>query len=105
MLNSFKLNTRAAALGALAVGVVAFSGAAGAAPLSLFPFILTPPVQAAPQLQAPQDDEDGIATELPARLKRQVVNYSTREAPGTIIIDTPHTYLYLVMGNGQAMRY
>jgi lipoprotein-anchoring transpeptidase ErfK/SrfK len=108
MLNPFKLNTRraAVALGALAVGVMAFSAAAGAAPLQLFPFILTPPVQAVPQVQqGPQDDEDGVATELPARLKRQVVSYPTREAPGTIIIDTPHTYLYLVMGNGQAMRY
>ena len=108
MLNSFKLNARraAVALGALAVGVVAFSAAAGAAPLQLFPFFMTPPVQAAPQLQAPpQVDEDGVAVELPARLKRQVVSYSTREAPGTIIIDTPNTYLYLVMGNGQAMRY
>jgi lipoprotein-anchoring transpeptidase ErfK/SrfK len=106
MLNSFKLNSRVAtALGALAA-VVAFSGSAGAAPLQLFPFFMTPPVQAAPQLQAPpQVDEDGVAVELPARLKRQVVNYSTREAPGTIIIDTPNTYLYLVMGNGQAMRY
>jgi lipoprotein-anchoring transpeptidase ErfK/SrfK len=108
MLNSFKLNTRraAVALGALAVGVVAFSGFARAAPLSLFPFIMTPPVQAAPPVQAqPQVDEDGVAIELPARLRRQVVNYATREAPGTIIIDTPNTYLYLVMGNGQAMRY
>ncbi len=108
MLNPFKLNTRraAVALGTLVVGVVAFSAAATAAPLQLFPFILTPPVQAAPQPQAlPQDDEDGVGVELPARLKRQVVHYATREAPGTIIIDTPNTYLYLVMGNGQAMRY
>ena len=108
MLNPFKLNARrtAVALGALAVGVVAFSAAATAAPLSLFPFILTPPVQAAPQLQAPpQADEDGVAIELPARLKRQVVNYTTREAPGTIIIDTPNTYLYLVLGGGHAVRY
>jgi lipoprotein-anchoring transpeptidase ErfK/SrfK len=108
MLNSFKLNTRraAVALGALAVGVVAFSGSAGAAPLQLFPFFMTPPVQAAPQLQAPpQADEDGVAIELPARLKRQMVGYATREAPGTIIIDTPNTYLYLVLGGGHAMRY
>ena len=42
---------------------------------------------------------------MPARLRRQVVNYATREAPGTIIIDTPNTYLYHVLGNGQAMRY
>jgi lipoprotein-anchoring transpeptidase ErfK/SrfK len=101
-----KPSRAAVALGALAIGVLAFSGAAGAAPLQLFPFFMTPPVQAAPQLQSlPQADEDGIAVELPARLKRQVVNYATREAPGTIIIDTPNTYLYLVMGHGQAMRY
>ena len=108
MLNSFKPNTRRAAiaLGALAVGVVAFSGSAGAAPLQLFPFFMTPPVQAAPQVQAsPQADEDGVAIELPARLKRQMVSYATREAPGTVIIDTPNTYLYLVLGGGQAMRY
>jgi lipoprotein-anchoring transpeptidase ErfK/SrfK len=108
MLNSLKLNSRraAVALGALAIGVVAFSASASAAPVQLFPFFMTPPVQSAPQVQqAPQDDEDSITTELPARLKRQVVSYATREAPGTVIIDTPNTYLYLVMGNGQAMRY
>jgi len=42
---------------------------------------------------------------LPRRLQRQVVDYPTREAPGTIVIDTGHTYLYYVLGNGQAMRY
>src|SRR5471032_2618999 len=108
MLNPFKGNSRraAVALSALAIGVVAFSAAAGAAPVQLFPFIMTPPVQATPQVQAPtQADEDGVAIEMPARLKRQMVSYSSREAPGTVIIDTPDTYLYLVMGNGQAMRY
>ena len=39
------------------------------------------------------------------RFKRQVVSYTTNEAPGTIVIDTPNTFLYLVLGNGQAMRY
>lgn len=43
--------------------------------------------------------------QLPPHLQRQVVDYSTREAPGTIIVDTPNTYLYLVLGNGKAMRY
>ena len=32
------------------------------------------------------------AAELPSRFKRQVVNYPTNEAPGTIVIDTPNTY-------------
>jgi lipoprotein-anchoring transpeptidase ErfK/SrfK len=42
---------------------------------------------------------------MPARLKRQILSYPTREAPGTVIIDTPNTYLYYVLGNGQAIRY
>jgi lipoprotein-anchoring transpeptidase ErfK/SrfK len=105
MFNSFRLSTRlaAAALGALAIGT--FSTSATAAPLPLFPFFLVPPTEAArPPVQAAPEEEDRSA-ELPARLRRQVVNYNTREAPGTIIIDTPNTYLYLVLGNGQAMRY
>ena len=32
-------------------------------------------------------------------------NYASNEAPGTVIIDTPHTFLYYVLGNGKAIRY
>ncbi|HEX7923125.1 MAG TPA: L,D-transpeptidase [Bradyrhizobium sp.] len=109
MFNSTKLNARlaAAAFGALAIGAVAFSNSAAAAPLPIFPFILTPPTEAVqPPVQSmPQAQDEDRSVELPARLRRQVVAYPTREAPGTVIIDTPHTYLYLVLGNGQAMRY
>jgi lipoprotein-anchoring transpeptidase ErfK/SrfK len=108
MSNSARLNSRlvAAALGALAIGTFAFSGFAAAAPVQLFPFIMSPPAQSAPPVQAaPSDDDEGTVREMPARLKRQVVNYATREAPGTIIIDTPNTYLYYVLGGGQAIRY
>ena len=108
MFNSFRLNTRfaAAAFGALVIGTAAFSASATAAPLQLFPFFMTPPAEAAPPpiASAPSQDE-GSAMQLPARLKRQIVHYATREAPGTIIIDTPNTYLYLVLGGGQAIRY
>jgi lipoprotein-anchoring transpeptidase ErfK/SrfK len=101
-----RLNScRAIAFGALAVGVVVFSGSAAAAPLELFPFIVTPPAeQSAQRVVLPSQDED-TAVEMPMRLKRQIVSYATREAPGTIIIDTPNTYLYYVLGGGQAMRY
>ena len=47
-------------------------------------------------------DEDA---QLDPRFQRQIVSYQTREAPGTIIVDTPNTYLYYVLGNGQAIRY
>ena len=61
-----------------------------------------PQFQAEPQTAAPSDNEDDA---MPARLRRQVVDYPSREAPGTIIVDTPHTYLYLILGQGKAMRY
>jgi lipoprotein-anchoring transpeptidase ErfK/SrfK len=107
-LEALKLNSRrAAAFGALAIGALAFSAPAAAAPLQLFPFLMTPPteqMQPAPQVTAPFQDE-GTVVEMPARLRRQIVSYATREAPGTIIIDTPNTYLYYVLGGGQAVRY
>jgi lipoprotein-anchoring transpeptidase ErfK/SrfK len=48
------------------------------------------------------ESEDSV---LPDRLRRQVVSFDTREAPGTVIIDTGNTVLYLVLGGGRAMRY
>jgi lipoprotein-anchoring transpeptidase ErfK/SrfK len=61
---------------------------------------------AALQSRAPTIDEGVAGTaDLPANLRRQVVAYPAAEAPGTIVIDTPHTYLYLVLGGGKAMRY
>ena len=42
---------------------------------------------------------------LRSDFRRQIVDYRTSEAPGTIIVDTPNTYLYLVMPGGKAMRY
>ncbi len=37
--------------------------------------------------------------------QRRVVAFDTREAPGTIIVDTAARHLYLVLGGGQAIRY
>jgi hypothetical protein len=93
---------RAFVTSALAAGVMALAGSAIAAPFPLFPFAMPEPPQA---VQPTPSDEPDAPFELPARFKRQVVNYSTREAAGTIIIDTPNTYLYYVLGNGQAIRY
>jgi lipoprotein-anchoring transpeptidase ErfK/SrfK len=87
------------------IGAVALScSTARAEPLFAF---LAPvaPTQLAPQTAAlsPADDEDQAPVD--ARLRRQIVNYSGHEAPGTIIVDTPNTYLYYVLGEGKAMRY
>jgi lipoprotein-anchoring transpeptidase ErfK/SrfK len=60
----------------------------------------------------PVDREGAMASEalpdsdaLGVALRRQVVTYRTTEAPGTVIIDTAHTFLYLTLGDGKALRY
>jgi lipoprotein-anchoring transpeptidase ErfK/SrfK len=54
----------------------------------------------------PEDQpETGQPKELPANLKKQLVDFTTKEPAGTILIDTANTYLYLVLGNGKAIRY
>jgi lipoprotein-anchoring transpeptidase ErfK/SrfK len=57
----------------------------------------------------PQSVPDVDATDpsapVPERFRRQTVAYNTTEAPGTVIIDTPNTYLYYVLGGGKAIRY
>ena len=62
---------------------------------------MTPEVEDAAPGQEPGPESKNV----PEIYRRQPVFYRTGEAPGTIIIDTPNTYLYLVLGNGQAMRY
>src|SRR5579871_3089489 len=80
---------------------VVASSPAKAGPLDAFAMV--PPANE--QLQPPAAEPDQGAVELPENLQRQVVSYRGSEAAGTIIIDTPHTYLYLVLGSGRAMRY
>ena len=54
----------------------------------------------------PEDQpETGPVKSLPPQFRRTMINYKSKEPVGTIIVDTPHTYLYLVLGNGKAMRY
>jgi lipoprotein-anchoring transpeptidase ErfK/SrfK len=90
---------RILALGALTVGLTLVTAPAQSAPL--YPYGYQPPMAQ----QAPQAEDDAEAVEMPERFRRQVVAYSGPEAPGTVIVDTPNTYLYFVLGNGRAIRY
>jgi len=91
---------------ALAVaGVLVLSSSFSAARAQLLGY--APPEQSAfPQAGVTGDaasaDEDSL---LPERLRRQTVQFDSREAPGTIVIDTGNTYLYYVLGGGRAIRY
>lgn len=55
---------------------------------------------------APDDgDTRPIARVLPDVYRKQVVDYDGRHAPGTIVIDTPRKFLFLVQPGGKALRY
>jgi lipoprotein-anchoring transpeptidase ErfK/SrfK len=70
------------------------------------PVDLNPNASTAVASLPPEDQpEVGESKELPENFRRQLVDYQSAEPAGTLIIDTPHTYLYLVMGNGKAIRY
>ena len=71
------------------------------------PVYVAPPVHApapapapVPLVEPPKADAD-----IPGALVRQVVDYASRQAPGTVIIDTNNTFLYLVLNDTQAIRY
>jgi lipoprotein-anchoring transpeptidase ErfK/SrfK len=64
-----------------------------------------PMLRGTPPQSVPDDDATDLSAPLPERFQRQTVAYNTSEAPGTIIIDTPNTYLYYVLGGGRAIRY
>ena len=72
-----------------------------------------PPQGAAPQgpdsrsasLLPPDEQPESAPANLPPNLRRQEVNFATKEPPGTLIVDTPNTYLYYVLGDDRAIRY
>jgi lipoprotein-anchoring transpeptidase ErfK/SrfK len=77
---------------------------AGAPPQSIAPQSVAPP-QSIMMLPPEDQPETGERKELPERLRRQMVDFQTKEPPGTIVVDTPNTHLYLVLDGGKAMRY
>jgi lipoprotein-anchoring transpeptidase ErfK/SrfK len=79
-----------------------------------FPFPMLPQVQPQPQPQREpqvamrQPSSDMGEPARPAfdpKFEKQVVEYQGGEAPGTVIVDTPNKFLFLVQGNGRALRY
>ncbi len=98
------LTSRAASALILAAALLAATGASAqvlgyaAAPASAFP-------SDGMALNAPDDEDAAPSTAMPERLRRAVVAYDTREAPGTVVIDTGNTTLYYVLGQNRAIRY
>ncbi len=96
--------SRFSALRAFALAAIAGAAlTASASSTSANPLVLGYAPQDQRSVETMTEPNEGF--QQVARFKRQVVSYYTTEAPGTIIIDTPNTYLYLVLGNGRALRY
>ncbi len=81
---------RFAAAAAVAVAASAFATQASANPFALLGFGYS-------------STDNG--NQVRADLRRATVNYQTNEAPGTVVVDTQNTYLYYILGGGQAIRY
>jgi lipoprotein-anchoring transpeptidase ErfK/SrfK len=85
-------------LAAMLIAPAIFPTAAGAQMLGFAPM----------QQNFPSDyvtSDEGAEAPVPERLRRATVAFDSREAPGTIVIDTGNTALYYVLGQGRAIRY
>jgi lipoprotein-anchoring transpeptidase ErfK/SrfK len=60
------------------------------------------PPQAVAMTSEPTTDAEA---EPEPRFRRQEVDYSGPAAPGTLVVDTPERFLFLVEPNGKALRY
>jgi lipoprotein-anchoring transpeptidase ErfK/SrfK len=63
------------------------------------------PVYANAPAADPLPDQRPQNYRMDPRFMRQEVAYDGKEAPGTIVIDTPNHFLYLVETDGKALRY
>jgi lipoprotein-anchoring transpeptidase ErfK/SrfK len=52
-----------------------------------------------------QDAADPRQRPFDPRYEKQLVDYTGKESAGTVVVDTPNKFLYLVEGNGKALRY
>jgi lipoprotein-anchoring transpeptidase ErfK/SrfK len=86
---------------AVTAGAVLWIGTAAAAPLPLFQTNSAPSSVTRDQALP---DENGF-TGLPRDLRRQTVNYPTKAAAGSVVVDIAQTFLYYVLGDGTAIRY
>ena len=60
-----------------------------------------------PQQSMRKQDEASDPTQRPfdPKFEKQLVDYQGKESAGTIVVDTPNKFLFLVQGDGKALRY
>jgi lipoprotein-anchoring transpeptidase ErfK/SrfK len=66
---------------------------------------LLPPMEPQQILRQQEDAGDPAQRAFNPKFEKQLVDYHGKEGAGTIVVDTPNKFLYLVQENGRAMRY
>ena len=66
---------------------------------------LLPPMDPQQSMRGEEEAVDPAQRPLDPKYEKQVVEYHGKESPGTIVIDTPNKFLFLVQGDGKALRY
>ena len=67
---------------------------------------LLPPMDPQQSMYYRQEEMvDPAQRPIDPKYEKQVVEYHGKESPGTIVIDTPNKFLFLVQGDGKALRY
>ena len=66
---------------------------------------LLPLIEPQQTLRQQEDASDPAQRAFNPKFEKQLVDYHGKEGAGTIVVDTPNKFLYLVQENGKAMRY
>ena len=66
---------------------------------------LLPPMDPQQSMRQPEDFVDPSHAPFDPKFEKQLVEYHGKEGAGTIIVDTPNKFLFLVLGDGTALRY
>jgi lipoprotein-anchoring transpeptidase ErfK/SrfK len=66
---------------------------------------LLPPMEPQQTMRQQEDASEPAHPAFNPKFEKQLVDYEGKESAGTIVVDTPNKFLYLVQENGKAMRY
>ena len=66
---------------------------------------LLPPMGSEQAMRRQEDLSEPARPAFDPKYEKQLVDYHGSEGAGTVVVDTPNKFLFLVQGNGKAMRY
>jgi lipoprotein-anchoring transpeptidase ErfK/SrfK len=94
--------------------VIAYAPAHVMEPAAITGTTITPPpasvsrrarLASLPGTVASDEDEAPLRRALPSQYQKQLVDYDGGHRAGSVVIDTPNKFLYLVQPGGKALRY